>query len=128
MNFTRMFLYSVYSYVFVCTRMFLVCYPYVSRMYSYVPVCSVYYSYVTRMYSCGVVMIPRSQVFKGSTAKKKKKKIELSVHCMWTCNHIFCSLSIIYVKSTCSSFHSLLTLPNSLKQDKNSNFCHVPRN
>lgn len=46
MNFTRIFPYFI-------TRM----YPYVSRMYSCVSVCSVCYSYVTRMYSCGVVVM-----------------------------------------------------------------------
>ena len=46
------------------TLVLLVCigmYWYVSRMYSYVSVCSVCYSYVTRMYSCGVLVMIVSQ-------------------------------------------------------------------
>ena len=43
----------VYSYVLVCTRMLLVCYLYVTRMYSCVTrmllVCTRVYSYVTHM-------------------------------------------------------------------------------
>ena len=46
----------MYPYV---TRMLVVCWSYVSRMYSYVSVCSVCYSYVTRMYLCGVLVMIR---------------------------------------------------------------------
>ena len=42
-------MYSWYPYVSVCRINVLVCYSYVTRMYSYVAVCIVYYSYVTRM-------------------------------------------------------------------------------
>ena len=48
----------MYPYV---SRMLLVCYSYVTRMYPYVPYVTrmllVCYSYVTRMYSCGVLVM-----------------------------------------------------------------------